>query len=580
MNHILNNPYRVIGILAGTSLAAQTSHLNRLKMYLDAEQEPKSDFSFPVLGTLTRTVDSVNEASAKIGLDKDKLEASLFWLYNGNDITDEPAFDALKEADIQAAYDIWSKRTAAGTITETNASAFQNLSSLLFFICLKGRGLNENYLKEGLNLKIKFLESEYFSSFKSKVSDNTYQPTKKEVQLIFLNALLEDLRKHSEVHSTVVIEILSKLSFSAKEDFFKTLTQKPIQQIEAKIETAKSKRKANKAQAANAGKELYNTVSDDVELLRKLSGSNDLRFTSISDKVADEILQCGIDYFLHYRDTETDPSSATMDLFKKAKSFAVGRIITQRCQENTENVQEWIDDKPDREKQQKIKADLEFITAKLERFQELNDTIANAKDLAESCKYKLQNIRTSLGSYDEFYLKISSAVVNNVMGMLVTVVNDEQELFGYSMDPNKINSDEFIAIAIRRFGRNVDIKSLISKMLHVDSYTAMFNLKNVVREALSVSSYIGSFDMTAELKSRYNKNHSTVSSIASQLGSSGPTRPTSPTGPRGPEEFDFNKNAWWILGVAGVFIGGIIGAGGGAMVFGIIGVIVGSQFNK
>lgn len=518
MNHILNNPYRVIGILAGTSLAAHTSHLNKLKMYLDAEHEPKVDFSFPVLGTLVRTIDSVNEAAAKIGLDKDKLEAALFWFYNGNDITDEPAFDTLKEADIQAAYDIWSKRTAAGTITETNASAFQNLSSLLFFISLKGRVLNENYLKEGLNLKIKFLESEYFGSFKSKVCDNTYQPSKKEVQLIFLNVLLEDLKKHSAENSTVLIEILSRLAFNAKEDFFKSLTQKPIQQIEAKIEAAKSNRKANKAQAVNAGKELYNSVNDDFEILKKLTGSNDSSFNLISDKLANEILQCGIDYFLHYRDTETDPSSATMDLFKKAKSFAVGRIVMQRCQENTENVQEWIDDKPEREKQQKIKGDLEFITAKIERFQSLNDTIANAKDLAEICKYKLQNIRTSLSAYDEFYLKLSSAVVNNVMGMLVTVVNDEQVLFSYSTNIQKVDTDEFIAIVIRRYGRNVDINNLLPKMLHIDSNTAMFNLKNVVREALSVSSYIGSFDMTAELKSRHNKNHSIIFKISNDIG--------------------------------------------------------------
>jgi hypothetical protein len=549
MNHILNNPYRVIGILAGTSLAAQTSQLNKLKMYLEAEQEPKVDFSFPVLHTLVRTVDIVNEASAKISLDKDKLEAALFWFYKGNDITDEPAFDALKGDDIQLAYDIWSKRTVSGSVTESSASAFQNLSSLLFFRSLNGTILNEKFLSEGLNLKIKFLESDCFGNFKLKVSDNTYQPSKKEVQLIFLNALLDDLKKHSGDSSSLVIEILSTLSFSAKDDFFKTLTQKPIQQIEAKIETAKSKRKANKAQAANAGKELYNTVSDDLELLRKISGSNDLRFISISDKIADEILQCGIDYFLHYRDTETDPSSATMDLFKKAKSFAVGRIVTQRCQENTENVQEWIDDKPEREKQRLIDEDLKFIASKLERFQNLSDTVSNVKDLIDACKPRLLNVKKTLGSTDDFYLKLSSAIATNALGMLVAAVNIAQES---------------ISVQLGDFS----------------------NLRLIVREALAVSESVGTYDMLPQQRTHYSKNHTALKSIASQLGlttipgPTGPKGPTIPTGPTGPEEFDFNKNAWWILGIAGVFLGAVFGAGGGSIVFGIIGAVIGVQFNK
>src|SRR5690606_29028628 len=99
------------------------------------------------------------------------------------------------------------------------------------------------------------------------------------------------------------------------------------------------------------------------------------------------------------------------------KNFAIGSVAKQRIQENTENLQEWIDDKPERDKQKKVEEDLKFITSKLERFQNLSDTVSNAKDLVDSCKPKLINIKNTLGSTDDFYLKISGAVVNNAQGM-------------------------------------------------------------------------------------------------------------------------------------------------------------------
>ena len=108
---------------------------------------------------------------------------------------------------------------------------------------------------------------------------------------------------------------------------------------------------SNKANALNAGKELYDSVRNELAQLKNILRENNLKFTSISDKVSDEVLQCGIDYFKYYQDTSTDPGAATMDLFRKANSLAIGNIAKQRCQENTENLQEWIDDKPERDKQ-------------------------------------------------------------------------------------------------------------------------------------------------------------------------------------------------------------------------------------
>ena len=109
MNLIQNNPYRTVGLLVGATAKEQTKQISRLKKYIEAEQEPQDDFSFPTLGNLNRTLESVEEAASKLNLDSDKINAALFWFWNGNPITDEAAFDALKSGDIETAYEIWDK---------------------------------------------------------------------------------------------------------------------------------------------------------------------------------------------------------------------------------------------------------------------------------------------------------------------------------------------------------------------------------------------------------------------------------------------------------------------------------------
>jgi len=108
MNIVTNNSYRVVGLLVGATAREQERQVRRLKQFIDAGQEPWEDFSFPMLGNLKRTVENVAEASSKLNLDEDKMSAALFWFYNGSH-TDEPAFDAIKEGNIEQVINIWTK---------------------------------------------------------------------------------------------------------------------------------------------------------------------------------------------------------------------------------------------------------------------------------------------------------------------------------------------------------------------------------------------------------------------------------------------------------------------------------------
>jgi len=487
MNIIQRNPYRIVGLLVGATAAEQRRQLTRLQRFLEADQEPEDDFCFPTLGHIHRTLESVNEASSKLNLDSDKMSSALFWFYKGNPITDEPAFDAIKEADLDQVISIWTKLTSNGEVSQRNASAYSNLGTLYLSGILEGTNTSEAILEQGISLKLKFLESSFYKELQHLATDEKiYKSTKKELQLLFLNQVQSEVEKSGTVTSNKLLDILTKQEFSAKEDFLKGFVQKPIEQIEKKVEEAKTKRKANKANAVNIGKALFEQTSENLKQLKSILGTSNLKFSSISDKVSDEILQCGIDYFSHYKDSSTDPGSASMDLFRKAKTLAIGNIAKQRCQENTENLQEWIDDKPERDKQARILGDFERLKNLIDEYEGRNETVSNARQLLASARPYLNNVKNVLGSTDELYLGLSSRIASDAQGMCVSEINKLQERFSNTYD----NATKLAAILL---------------------------LKERVNEAWEVTTTIGSMDLRQDFRTRYSQNRTSLSNLKTQL---------------------------------------------------------------
>lgn len=344
MKIVTNNPYRIVGVLVGTTAREQDRQIKRLKQFIEAEQEPQDDFSFPALGNLHRTLDSIEEAASTLNLDSDKVNAALFWFWGGNLITDEAAFDALKDGNIEAAYQIWYKLTTKtdeegkmswNNVTKKNFSAFHN-SAVLSLIT------NKESFVSAVVANIKFIESDYFEHFIKDVVDETYKVVKKEIELDFLKAIFDSTDNNK---TTELVKYLNKYNFVAKQDFLQSVVQKPIEQIEQKIETAKNKRKASKSNAAKAGKELFTTTANDLTQLKSIVGAGDLKYSSVADKVANEILQCSIDYFndSQEKDGNDDYAEMAMKLAKQAETVAVGNLIKGRVKDSINTLEEMKD---------------------------------------------------------------------------------------------------------------------------------------------------------------------------------------------------------------------------------------------
>lgn len=481
MRLIKCNPYRTVGLLVGATAREQARQIKRLNQFIDAEQEPEDDFSFPVLGKIKRTVDSVTDSASKLNLDSDKMNASLFWFYIGNQITDEPAFDALKDADIDQAINIWTKLTSSTEVTQRNASAYSNLGTL--YLC---QNANEDNLEQGIYLKLKFLESDFIKEFKALATDETYRTTKKELQVIFLNQVQTEIERGGEISPSKFLEIVSKQTFSAKDVFLKDFAQKPIEQIEKQIEETRKNQKANPAKAGDFGNELFKVSKPLLTSIISILGKSNIKIISISDKIANEILQCSINLFNHFHETGTEVGEIALDLNSKAKSIALGSVVRERINESTPIVLRYISDKPEREKQSKITSDFEALKRVIDEYESKSETVANAKQLLSTARRNLNNIKDILGSTEEIYLGISTRIASDAQGMCVSEINKLQEKISSTYD-------------------------------NLNKMTSLILLKHIVNEAYDITTTIGNMDLRQDFRSRYITNRNSLSSLKTQL---------------------------------------------------------------
>lgn len=485
MKLILNNPYRALGLLVGTSAAQQNRQISRLKKYLEAEQEPDADQSFKVLGPLERNLALVEISSSQLNLDADRLSHALFWFYNGNSITDEPAFEALAEGDQLNAIHIWSKQVEKG-LSDRTASAYFNLGTIKLNNAITGSSVSEGALAEGIELKLTFLESDFLNELIKKSTDETYKTSVEQVELTFLKSIVGELEGKSGWSSGDLLRIIEKIDFSAKDSFSKELVSKPISEIEKKVEETKIKRRSNRRNALIIGRELLASTQSQLNLVGSVFGKTNIKYEGLADKIADELLQCGIDYFKEFRDSGQDPSDEVLRFFRLAKSIAVGKLVAQRIKENYDDLQEWIDSKEEREKFAKVENDFVVLKNLIDEYDEKRSSVDNAEMLIRKSKTALYNLKNNLGVYDEVYLGLSSRIAGTAEGMCVEEINGVQ----------------------KQLDRIHDMAT---------KYVLLQNLKKKVDQAWGISVGISQMDLTTEFKNHHKANSSALFNLKKQL---------------------------------------------------------------
>jgi hypothetical protein len=433
MNLVLNNPFRILGLPVSASEKAIAKRISDLMIFAEMGKPVSYETDFPFLSDIQRTPESVREAANQIEQPENRLFYAMFWFWKHNQ-TDEQCFDLLKNADVGNAAGLWENCILNKDISDNNYSNLRNFAVLCLGLAAVTQiplSVRETLFLKGINLTGKTCYYHRADEYFRRIAGENYSPDKEKISRYFADEAVQFVQKEfpDKTDAQILQEMLGALGiFSAEIASYlagKFISQ-PIQRIEAAIENSRNRRTGVPAHADRYGEILYQTVIKDLKYLRELFQNQPseivgLHYGMLADRLANEVLQCGIDYFNTRikHQNGTAPGKKALSLIKYAESLAVGQKVRQRIQKNVPIIASWINAAPQRETQREIQLLADDIAAQLNR---VPDMLSHSEplqypdifqELFDGCTDKLLIIKEFMGANHEVYLRLSSAAANS-----------------------------------------------------------------------------------------------------------------------------------------------------------------------
>ncbi len=469
-NLLSHNPYRILGVYSNSPKKDVLSNLNRMKAFLKVGKTVSFPLDLPqFLPSIDRDETIVSSAQASIELPMDQIKHTLFWFMKVTPL-DDIALNHLLAGNIIQAKEIWNKKETVSSLLNLMACAL--IENDADSLAIKADTLFQNYSEEfclTVNETIKLTSSQLTELF---------------IELIKQDGTIE-LAKLMQVSGTSI-------------EWRKIIGGGLVKPIIDEISLAISEAKSAKGSSANyrAGEKLMNSTKGSLSQLKGLLGVSDMQYQMIADKLATTILQCGINYFNETEDDDAPQKAMILQGF--ALSIAVGQVVKDRCKENVDVLKKIGPEYA-------IRKEMDAIGKLLKNFNNpssiysgspIFDSYSSASpfgikkskyseldilNLIRNARPELNKIKAKLGSNDDTYLKISSAIASAAINALVDIINKEQE-------------------SVSIYGTS-----------------AALMLRPKIESAVQTMSVIGTLDMTSQCRTYYNNNNNTLSSINRQL---------------------------------------------------------------
>lgn len=478
MNIIIENPFRVLGVFADASQKEIVKNHTRLTKYASINQTFPliTDFSF--LPEIQKDKEYLLAAINKIGQSKDKINYALFWFVNFNNF-DDIALKYLERGDVEEAIEIWKKVIGNNNITLRSYSAFFNLSTLYIEYGIYKN--SKNLICEGIQLKSKFVNSEYLSLFITKIAGDNIILDLNYVATIFcdtLNLFIENTL--IDISFNELLGLLSILPDDVLSNLKKNKVRIPIQEINDEIDFCIEKRVDNSL-AYDAGINLYNNVRKQLVFLRNTLGSSSIQIDNLRNHIANEILKCATDFYNYWMAKDVDKGKEALFLTKRALRVNPSGSVLNTINDNIKTLKERIEIAKKNEKEQltfgRIKNAVENITEAISIINSSSKTIIKTDTFLEKCRPSLVTIKDNIER--EEYIKFSSVVANTAMESLVEIVNTANSTF------ELFNNIETL-------------------------YKSIFSANETL-------SKIALIEMDFNIKQRYNENKSSLKTLLSQV---------------------------------------------------------------
>ena len=349
---IKQNPFCVLGISPTATEREIQKQVTKTTRYAEVGKQISFDTDFSFTGSLKRDKESISIASSAIEQPLNRLLHSLFWFWNANHI-DAAAFDNLSKDHTDKATEIWEKVVKDGDVSTKNLSCLFNLKSLYVAQSLKDNSLDSKLFIKGILLAGKFFNHSELDSYTKQVVGEHVNVSSQELEIKYITSIYSIvkpfLKKKSGITTDDFLSGFATFSKKSREHISAKFTGDPIKKTEDHIDTTSELREQNPIEALSFGETLYKNTKSQLESLSKILGKEDLKYQMLANKLANEILQCGIDYFNKLREeeqAEDEDGKKVLKLCKLAKKMVSGfeSQTSVRIDENLQIISDWVND--------------------------------------------------------------------------------------------------------------------------------------------------------------------------------------------------------------------------------------------
>mgnify|MGYP006872978937 CR=1 FL=1 len=246
------------------------------------------------------------------------------------------------------------------------------------------------------------------------------------------------------------------------------------QQAQQALEKARNTRGQLPEVRIEAGRRLTNEAKAFLAQMQATVGADDARYRQVAENLAEEIMQCAIDYV---NGTDDDGAAErAMPLLEYAREIAQTRFTEERCDDNISVVRQMQVERPPvtlKETDHELRQCLIDATA-------LPDEVGYAQETLNKALPLLDKIKTATAEDKTYYLTMSTKVVDSVLGTIVDDVNE--------------------------------------RLLHTDTQEGLARIKQTIMLSMDLFRKLDVMAMLPEYKAgRYSENRNRLASVFNRI---------------------------------------------------------------
>lgn len=331
----------------------------------------------------------------------------MFWFVKIDDI-DEIGLSNLQVGNYDKAREIFEKRE--------NWNSVLNLSTLDFI---------QKKLEDAVSTITEFIHNlSYHNEIAATICGEEFQINEDFVSHFVIDSLLEDM---SLPECRALFK--TKGAIQNNNDYLdELLYSKYTKLINDAIATARNISKSEAQRALEAGRRLKESTQVPLEEFAQYVGEDDEEYEMVANRLAEQILQCAIDYY-----NESIDRFAVFDALELAEyalSIVKGQVKKDRCQKNCDILKNNATRVPPKE----VADDDDFLSSFLATHKDDDGTLENAWTILEQGAPSLVHIKECLSKIadtqstayermNNYLTMVSTALVNLSLSKLIDAVN-------------------------------------------------------------------------------------------------------------------------------------------------------------